>query len=239
MDPKKNYEMLKKSFKDDIRILLNLMKELIEKWYMNIILKNSYLAKNRHKRQEFMENLINQTVFSNNNNLYYTLFNLFALINNELEKKLDHVMEVLKEIRPENMDISPAFSMKNSKEPFANVINLMNEQSGVISGYDKFVSICRIKEEIRESIDRYWEEWDPNIPETELLIDSDQLLTIVTFCIVKTRNCSLVSSLMFIREFANKNMMENSYYFTTYDAAMSYLLNLKEEEINGILNREF
>jgi len=234
VDPHNDLEMLTKSFRNDISILMQLVKDMIEKWYLSIILQLPCLAKNRHRRQDFMDILINLTIFSNTNNIYYTLHNLYGLITNANERKLDDVMEILIDIRPENMDINPVFALKNCQEPYINVINILNEQSSHISAYEKFIIICRVKDEIMESIERYWETWDPNIPAQKLMIDSDQLLTIVTYCIVKTRNCKLVSYLGFIREFMGKNQLENSYYFTTYDAAMNYLLKLEEDDLKKI-----
>ena len=237
-DPHNDLEMLTKSFRGDISILMQLIKELIEKWYLSIILQIPCLAKNRHRRGDFMDILINLTIFSNTNNIYYTLHNLYGLTNNENERRLDRLMEILKDIRPENMEINPVFALDKCDEPYSSVINLLNEQSSHISAYEKFIIICRLKDEIMESIERYWEEWDPNIPAQKLMIDSDQLLTIVTYCIVKTRNCKLISYLAFIREFVGRNQLENSYYFTTYDAAMNYLLKLEEGDLLKIAEKK-
>lgn len=238
VDPKSNLEMLCESFKMDIRLLFGLMKDMIEKWYLSIIVQNPALAKNRHKRQEFLDSLINMTVFSNGNNIYYVLLSLYGLVYNISEKRLDRSMELLKGIKPENMEINPVFCLKKCKVPYGNVINSINEQSSIISATEKFQVICRIKEEIKDSIETYWEEWDPNIPAQKLMIDSDQLLTIVAFCIIKSQNCKLLSYLGFIRDFGNKNQMQNSYYFTTYDAALSYLLKLEESDIEAILKED-
>ena len=238
IDSKNNdLDMLARSFRGDITILLGLIKELIEKWYMSIVMQNGYLFKYRHKRQEFIDVLVNQTVFSNTNNIYYTLLYLYGLVNIDSEKKLDSIMELLKDITPENLEMNPVFQLNASKEPYSNVITLLNEQSAYISAYEKFQIIDKIKVEIKESIDRYWELVDPNIPAQKLAIDSDQLLTIVSYCILKTRNCKLISYLMFTKEFMNRNALEN-YYFITYEAALIYLLKFTEDDVNNVLKKK-
>lgn len=229
--------MLSRSFKEDITILMNLLRDMIEKWYMNIIVQNTSLAKSRRKRQEFLDYLVNLTVFSNSNNIYYTLLNLYGLLNNEKEKKMDYVMEKLKDIKPENLEINPVFALFHCKEPYNNVINLINEQSTGVSPLEKFGIVCKLKEEIKESVEVYWEEHDPNIPAQKLMIDPDQLLTIVTFSVIKARNCKIVSYLEMVKEFVNKNLLLESYYFTTYDGAVNYVLKFKEEDINNILEK--
>lgn len=230
-------DMVNKSFKSDINILMHLLKKIIEKWYMNIIVQNTVLAKSSQKRQQFIDTLINFAVFSNSNNIYYTLLNLYGLIHSEQERKLDSLMERLKSIRPEHLEVSPYFSLPNCPSPYTNVSALINEQSTNISPLEKFQIVNKIPEEIKDCIENYWEENDPNIPAEKLMIDPDQLLTIMLFCVLKARNCKIVSYLEFFKEFVNRDLLAISYYFITYEATVSYLLKIKEEEVQMILEK--
>ena len=123
---------------------------------------------------------------------------------------------------------------------------LKNELPSTKSPYKKMMLIASLSTEINECIDFFWDGTDEIIPKVNYLeVNSDELLKIFIFIVVRSQLHELIIHRKIIQKFTFKLTQQSmiGYYNITLDAAISYvresLLNDSEGNFNNSINNSF
>ena len=167
------------------------------------------------------------------------LFRYFSKAHKAKERRFAYVLEVFKDIKPAQLDLKPRFRLEDDKDAYKGLIDILRQIEVKVSPVDKFDLIGKLKGEMEECIDNYWNKRDPNLTRQELEIDIDSMITIFIYCIIQTQSCTLLISHYYLEEFLSEQMKtvqgQESALYTTFTCALKYLEDIEDKDISDIL----
>lgn len=153
----------------------------------------------------------------------------FLLTNYISESTYQQKLQKYQKMTCADFHIKKAFQLDlNSKTPAYNkAIEKLKKIETVFSPFKKLNIIVQTSRMICECIDDYWA--DKDISEEHLMVDSDQILSIFTYIVLKSHINNLAGHIKIIQEFA-RFMTNNSsmgYYVTTIEACLEQIRNME------------
>jgi hypothetical protein len=98
--------------------------------------------------------------------------------------------------------------------------------------FEKMILIATLASEITECVNEFWKDFENIVTSDLLSIDADELMTIFIYVLIKSNMPNLLIHAKFIKEFTTSNSKSTmiGYYFTTLEAAIIYILSVKDRE---------
>lgn len=173
--------------------------------------------------------IANSVLFGINDQLHNSLMKLISAALGEKQEELIRKVALMKKMSPKDFEIHSNFQMEGESHPYLTVVEAFNMNRQHLTPEDKFRTRCATKTEIIKAIDSYWNFKDPNKTRSELELSADDLLPLYIYIISRSNVSRLLYDLYFIEEFLDTHLLnftEDSYYFTTINAAVDYIISL-------------
>lgn len=106
--------------------------------------------------------------------------------------------------------------------------------------FEKMILVATLASEITECVNEFWKDFENIVTSSLLSIDADELMTIFIYVIIKANMPDLLIHAKFIKEFTTSNSKSTmiGYYFTTIEAAIIYILSVKDKESLNCKNKD-
>lgn len=191
-------------------------------------------------RDRKVERLATRLLFGKND-IYEIVFKLIRLNSKHDEHRLKRCFILLKDAKPHQFNVASSFCFSDDDSPYQHVIDCINYLDVFTNPYDKFDAIFRMRREIMTAIDQYLgKRPEIKLPKSKLLLSADQLVPIYCYCLANCGNSKMRAHQIFIEEFIHEHMMkygEEAYYFTTFTAAVDFLMTCSENP-SKVLNNQ-
>ncbi len=114
-------------------------------------------------------------------------------------------------------------------QPFIKPINLLKSLDSLKLPLEKMLLIANLSIGVTNSVNEFWSEMKSHFDTSLLDINADELMAIFIYIIMKSQKPEIIIHLNIIKEFTTavtRNSMMG-YYYTTIEAAIIFIKNLK------------
>lgn len=166
---------------------------------------------------------------------YFTMVRYSTLVD---EAKLKRTISKLKNLDLKNFALTPTLCLEKKEAPYQVIIDSLNYLDTFASPYDKFQVIAKMRGQILKEIDKYWKNsYEQGLITNKLSLTADQLLPLHCFCVAHSGNEKMRAHQILIEEFIDEEALkfgEQSYYFTTFKAAIEFLVSISQDPMKGL-----
>ena len=94
------------------------------------------------------------------------------------------------------------------------------------------ILIATLASEITDCVNEFWKDFENIVTSDLLSIDADELMNIIIYVLIKANMPNLLIHAKFVKEFTTSNSKSTmiGYYFTTLEAAIIYILSVKDKD---------
>lgn len=208
------------------------------------------------EKDEFI-NLISGCLFSENS-LYKCIMTLIRMSLSLEIKELDQILDLQKYVTPDILGIPHKLclnqlslqyykeklngkkenSIEEFAQPYQRTIDILKSIVKYKKPYDKLLLIYKMSHTIADCINAFWNKVDLTFPTKSFSVDSDDLMNIFDYIVVKTQMGDLLTHMKFVKSFTSTATRSTmiGYYFSTLEISVNYMNSLKDKYFNSISN---
>ncbi|XP_046842905.1 VPS9 domain-containing protein 1-like [Xenia sp. Carnegie-2017] len=169
--------------------------------------------------------------------LWPSLLNLYRIVNYRREVKLAKIFKENVSCTPQSLQVPARLCLQPQNAetdilPYQNVVDELNSLVKYESPLEKLECIVRTSHHIVECVVDYYELQGKSRNSPEAAIGCDDLLPILSYVIMKSRLCQLISECNAMEDFISADylMGEEGYSLTTFQTALAFLETLDVQE---------
>lgn len=112
--------------------------------------------------------------------------------------------------------------------PYNSAINLLKSIQKYKTPFEKIIVIAAISDQIMESASSFWKDMEPYIEKDYLFIESDEIMTIFLYIIIKSQMPEILLYCKIIKNFTTQftKGFNLSYNYTLLEASLEYIIGL-------------
>ena len=139
---------------------------------------------------------------------------------------------ILRNTIKENDDKIQQISKKDIKLPYSSGIKILKSVPKYKTPFEKMLIIASISDEITECATDFWKDMENFYKHDFLSIEADHLMTIFLYILIKSQLADLSVYAKMIQNFTTQITRGTmiGYYYTTLEAAIKYIEELKDEK---------
>ena len=128
-------------------------------------------------------------------------------------------------INEDKLNIIKDYDNDNTHLSYESVITILKHIKTNPKPFEKFLLMASVGSEIPECVNAFWKQMTTHIPQHFLSINSDDLLSIIIYVIVKSQFAEILLHNEIINSFTTENTKSSSvgYYFKTVQTAIEYI----------------
>lgn len=227
----------KKALKD-IKLFRKFLKEVMKAFLMQMVDLGTGDANTSYMIDEKPLNTLALKMIFTRKACYDMIFNLIRQKNRDEEALLLKSQEKMSRLNLQTYNIQPYFMLPEQAHPYLEVIETLNQLDNLLNPYDKLTVISKLRKEIASCIDDYYARFgDESTSKHE--INADTVMQIYCYCMANCSNEKLRAHQLFIEEFVEDSHLkfgEEGYYFSTFVAALDFLVSLSEDPKSDLDN---
>lgn len=130
-------------------------------------------------------------------------------------------------LNEDKLNIIKDYDDDDTHRSYESVISILNNIKTNPKPFEKLLLLASMGSEIPECVNEFWKQMETHIPQHFLSINSDDLLSIIIYVIVKSQFPEIIIHNEIINSFTTDNTKSSmvGYYFITVQTAIEYINN--------------